>query len=109
MSNGKDVSVEEQYPTAMHVIDEEQDFGSLVIFAVFDDSLNAFGDPFFMQNSMVALRAFDDMAQSGEHKFGKWPESYTLYRLGKMDLASGQITPEVPARIQNAAESQRGE
>lgn len=61
------------------------------VFAVLDTKVGSFAQPFFAQNSAVALRMFLDAATDPNTQLGKHPEDFFLYRLGSFDEESGYL------------------
>lgn len=58
----------------------------LKIFTVYDSKTEAYMPPFFMQSTGQAMRSFEDtINHEKEHVFGKHPEDFTLFELGKFD------------------------
>jgi len=62
------------------------------IFTVFDGKSEAYLQPFFLQTSGQAIRAFSDCVNDANHQFGRHPEDYTLFELGGYDDANSQFT-----------------
>lgn len=74
----------------------DSNMNELILFAVFDVKANAYLQPFFQQNNMVALRAFEAAVNESDHQFQKWPEDYSLWRIGRFDQVDGVLASEVP-------------
>jgi len=68
----------------------------MVIFSIYDVKALAFITPFFLNNTAMAVRAFNDCAMDKGHMFNKHPEDYALYRLGVWDDHSAGIELERP-------------
>lgn len=62
---------------------------TLNMFSIFDCKAKAYLQPFFSLNSDTATREFD-AAVNGESTFSKFPEDYSLFRLGSFDQVTGQ-------------------
>ncbi len=61
------------------------------MFSIFDLKSLAFVTPFFLNNTAMALRAFNDCATDKNHMFNKHPEDYVLYRIGAFDDATAGL------------------
>jgi len=61
------------------------------IFSIFDGKAQAFLDPFLAVNSAVAVRMLKAAVNDERHDFGKFPEDYTLFRLGEFDSEIGKF------------------
>jgi len=57
----------------------------LTIFSVYDSKVSAFMPPFFMRNKGEAIRAFVQIATSGDNNIVKYPADFTLFQLGTFD------------------------
>ena len=57
----------------------------LNIFCVHDAKAQAYITPFYLPQPGQATRAFADAANDQNHQFGRHPEDYTLFHLGKFD------------------------
>lgn len=68
----------------------------LFIFTVYDSAAEAYLEPFFAQTVEVALRMFRQIVNEKGHQFNKYPEDYTLFHIGEMHQATGQITGTEP-------------
>lgn len=66
------------------------------IYSIFDVKVGAYNFPFTMRSNGEALRAFADMANSGDTKIGQHPEDYLLYAVGEFDDERGIVTPLQP-------------
>lgn len=55
------------------------------MFVVFDCKAEAYLQPFFMQASGQAIRAWIDLVNDKTTQFSKHPEDYTLFELGTYD------------------------
>lgn len=66
--------------------------------SVYDTKAEAFITPFFVPNMAMALRALGDAVRDREHMFGKHPEDYILFELGKFDDSTSYIDQLVPPR-----------
>lgn len=62
------------------------------VFSIYDSKMEAFNQPFFMNASGAAIRAFSDMVNGDkETNVYKHPEDYTLFELGVYDDLEGKI------------------
>lgn len=64
------------------------------IYSIWDSKAETHTIPFFMHSDPPAIRAFTNMCMDKEHQFGKNPEDYTLFCLGELEDASGEIHAE---------------
>lgn len=71
------------------------------IFAVYDSKAEAYTPPFFQHQEAMALRTFTDCCNDKEHTFGKHPEDYTLFNLGKYDDSNGTIIQDKIISVAN--------
>jgi len=61
------------------------------VFSVYDSKTEAYLQPFFAVNRMVAIRMFSDLANDSDHMFGKHPHDFALFKVADFDDASGRI------------------
>lgn len=61
------------------------------IYSVYDAKAKAFIAPFFLPNNALAVRAFAGCARDLTHQFFRYPEDFTLYRLGTFEDSNGSI------------------
>ena len=67
----------------------------LEIYAVYDEKAEAMFTPFFIQNEMMARRAFEGIIRSSEQI--RWsPKDFRLMFLGRWDPSTGFITQDSP-------------
>lgn len=64
----------------------------LVVCAVFDRALGAFGKPMVVPARGVAVRAFGDEVNRQGSEFNMHPADYELWQLGSFDDASGEFS-----------------
>lgn len=57
----------------------------LNMFTVYDEKANAFLTPFFMHNTDMAIREFQNCINDPSHAFGRNPQDYTLYKISEFD------------------------
>lgn len=73
------------------------------IYAIKDDALNRFMQPFFTHTNAAAIRAFRDHTNEKGSPANMHPGDYTLYYLGNFDEETGDITSD-KERLINAAD-----
>lgn len=70
----------------------------LLVFSVFDDKAQVYGNPVFVNSRGVAIRSFADAVEDKNTSFAKHPSDFKLYLLGEFDNVSGKMdslnTPE---------------
>lgn len=71
----------------------------LKIYAVRDNQVEAFLQPFFSPTMGSAIRSLTEVVNDTQHTFSKHATDYSLYALGDFDDTSGIITPFDPHRI----------
>lgn len=59
------------------------------VFSVFDVKAGAYMQPFFMQATGLAVRAFSDLVDDESTMFGKHPVDYVLFEIGTWDEITG--------------------
>ncbi len=64
----------------------------LKIFTVYDTKVEAYLQPFYMQSTGAALRAFEDSTNKQEHHFNQHPEDYVLFEIGEFNDATATIS-----------------
>lgn len=75
----------------------------LNIYSIYDSAAKAYATPFFMQNDGLAIRAFQSNVNSNEeNNISKYPDQFTLFRVGEYDDENGLITSESPESLGNA-------
>lgn len=67
---------------------------NLECFAVWDSKAMAYLPPFFMPNAAMALRVFTDCVNDPAHQWGRHPEDYTLFFVGRFDTLLGSFKQE---------------
>lgn len=67
-----------------------------IVVSVFDTAVNAFGRPFFVPTTAVALRSFTDEVNRKEpaNQMYQHPADYHLYQLGHFDEEAGEFVNE---------------
>jgi len=61
----------------------------LKIYSILDVKGSIYGQPFFMTQNGLALRAFSDLVEDPKTTVNKHPEDFKLYELGTYDDCSG--------------------
>lgn len=64
----------------------------VILFAIYDSKSEAFDNPFTMRTFGEAERGFRDAVNGDKSLLAKYPEDYTLFALGEVDLSTGTIT-----------------
>lgn len=76
----------------------------LLAFAVHDDAVAAYMQPFFAPANGAAIRSFLDASANPDSPLSKHPQDYRLYRVGAFDDNTGMFTPEAPVLLSSGAE-----
>lgn len=77
------------------------------IYAIMDNALQRFMQPFFTHANAAAIRAFRDHVNEKGSPTNMHPDDYTLYYLGDFNEENGRITPE-PTPLINAVDLLNG-
>ena len=64
------------------------------MFSVFDSGAAAYLPPFILPRDEMAVRTFADCCKAPDHQFGKFPQDYTLFRLGTFDDETAEFVRE---------------
>ncbi len=75
-----------------------------LIFTIYDEKAEVFLPPLFVTTKGIALRAFTDALNSPEHQFGKHPQDYTLFFLGKWEDGDASFNIKAKTSIGNGVE-----
>lgn len=67
-----------------------------LVYSVYDDKAKAYLPPFFLPTEGMAKRTFADAVNDHNHQFGRHPEDYTLFYLGKFDDSNAEFSTETP-------------
>lgn len=86
------------------------------IYSLKDEKAEAFSQPFFMDTDGQALRALDGIVNNPETQVNRYPQDFTLYRLGTYDEKTGRLesreTPKLLASatdfVKHEAETEKG-
>lgn len=77
------------------------------IYAIFDASVKAYMQPFFLRSQGEALRAFTDLANDDKSNVCRHASDFTLFEIGEYDDTTSKITSfETPERVRGAHEVQ---
>lgn len=63
----------------------------LVAFSVRDMKAEIFHQPFFCLTRGVGIRVFTEACGNLDHDFGKYPEDFVLFEVGKFDQSRGVL------------------
>lgn len=63
------------------------------VFTVWDAKAEAYASPFVAQTVGLATRTFEDLVNTPDHQFCKYPDDYSLVEIGEYDDSTGRITP----------------
>lgn len=64
-----------------------------MMFSVFDSATNQYLEPFFAHTIEEAIRSFRVVLSKPDHPFARFPDDYTLFQLGSIDLSNGTMHP----------------
>lgn len=64
---------------------------NLETFSVYDSKAKAYLPPFFLHNTGMATRIFQNCANDPTHTFGANPGDYTLFHIGSFDDNTGTL------------------
>lgn len=69
------------------------------VFSIFDIKAQAYMQPFFMNSTGMATRAFAEPVNDPEHLFCKNAEDFSLYRIGVFNDSNGTFESGTPEFI----------
>lgn len=72
--------------------------------SVYDSKAKCFITPFFMQNTEVAKRLFQQAINDPAHNISKNPSDYTLFHVGEFDDDTGITTSQEKISLGNGVE-----
>ena len=75
----------------------------LFVYSVYDRKAALHAQPFFTKSEADAIRSFEEAVADPSTPLHKWPEDFSLRRLGDFDEASGEFTKFETVEILNAA------
>ncbi len=77
----------------------------LKMFAVYDSKTEAYMQPFFVNSTGGAIRAFENSVNTKDELFNKYPADFTLFEIGAFDDQTGQVeTLKTHTNLCNAIE-----
>lgn len=74
------------------------------VFAVYDSKARVYGQPFFVVNEGLAVRAFQSSCNDPTTELNKYPEDFSLFRLGTFNDENGELRSELPKNLGLAAQ-----
>ncbi len=78
------------------------------LFCVLDAAASRFVDPFCAPTVDAALRGFKEAVMTDGHQFAKFPEDYSLWKVGSFDPETGLLVGIVGVKIAMATDFTRG-
>jgi len=66
------------------------------VYSVYDHKACAFSNPFVAPNDNVALRSFHQAANDENSEISKYPNDYSLFKLGSFNDETGSLSPITP-------------
>lgn len=72
------------------------------IYAIHDNAIEAFSQPFFVQAQGQAVRMFMDESRNEQSQLNKHPEDFALFYIGEFDERTGEITNNNTERVARA-------
>lgn len=79
-----------------------------IVYSIKDERVG-FNAPFLCENEAEAERSFATLVMDDNSMIGKFPEDYSLYEIGTMDMESGVLVTAIPELIIRAREVKKGE
>jgi hypothetical protein len=74
----------------------------LNVYAIYDNAIQAFAQPFFMQTDGLAVRAFQDMVNAQEeNNISLHPDQFTLFKLSQYEDQTGAFIQTEPESLGN--------
>lgn len=74
------------------------------LFSVYDLRSKTYGVPWTVANDEMAAREFAASVRADNSKFGRFPEDFELWRIGKWDDLLGAVSNEDMTRLHRATE-----
>ncbi len=71
----------------------------MICCSIYDSKAEAWLSPMFFQAAGQGMRSFGDAINDPKSEFGKHPEDYSLFVIGKFDQRTGNIEPEIPPTV----------
>lgn len=76
------------------------------MFAVYDAKAEMYRTPFFAPNTAEALRSWQHLTTTEENEITSWPEDFTLFELGEVELENAEYKArQVPLSLGNALQA----
>lgn len=76
----------------------------MVIVRIRDEVAELWEAPVPAESNGSATRNFEEMCANPEHKYGKWPEHFTLWQVGHWETNEPEIFPtKQPIRLSEGA------
>lgn len=72
---------------------------NLGVYSVFDRKAAVFARPFVAPNDAMAVRSFLAARQDPSTELAKFPEDFSLHRLGSFDDDTGELFGTTPAVV----------
>lgn len=72
---------------------------NLGVYSVFDRKAAVFARPFVAPNDAMALRSYAAALQDPSTELHKFPEDFSLHRLGSFDDDTGQLVAQTPVVV----------
>ncbi len=63
------------------------------VYTVLDAAAERYLTPFFSGTVEEAIRSFREACSSEGHQFAKFPEDYSLWKVGEWEAETGVLTP----------------
>ena len=78
---------------------------SHLLFTIWDSKAQAYAQPFCQTTNGLALRFLESLVNDPQTSLHKYPEDYTLFRIGRWDERNGSIEMDkAPVAIAKAQE-----
>lgn len=77
----------------------------MTIYTIFDAAAQTFTRPIFLPADGMATRVFVDMIQDPNQELHKYPQDYTLFRIGTYDDQDANIEPQPAQRLMSGSEA----
>lgn len=66
----------------------------LNVYSFYDSKAKTYHTPFFLKQDGQAIRAFLDLVNNPQTDIAKYPEDFSLFKLGQFDDETGCIYPD---------------
>ena len=71
----------------------------LQIFSLYDEKAKSYNTPQYMGHKGEGIRALQTTLEQKDSMLGKYPEDYSLYKLGDFETTTGEITGLTPPEL----------